>query len=56
MGLADWLLLILALAAAGASGVVVGLRLGIDKGWRDAQELLADDEPDGPDPSDDAGA
>lgn len=53
MGLADWLLLILALAVAGAIGVVVGRESGISKGWRDAQELLRGDDPD---PSDQAGA
>lgn len=53
MGLADWLLLILALAVAGAVGFVLGRSAGVDKGWQDARELLAGDEPD---PSDNAGA
>lgn len=53
VGLADWLLLILALAVAGVIGFVLGFTRGVIKGWADAEELLSDDEPD---PSDNAGA
>lgn len=44
-------LLLLALAAAGGMGFVVGREAGIAKGWRDARELLS-----AADETDEAGA